>query len=102
MAATWLICLRSITALVKCVVPIITVPILDRSIPALAIAPSSASMTPVVTSSVVDALTPDSTCRPSMMTASVFVPPTSIPNRYTDSLLVDGPPALFPRSASGR
>jgi hypothetical protein len=75
------------TALVKCVVPIITLAILARSTPAFDSTFSSASSTPEVTSSVVAAFTPASTSRSCMTTASVLVPPTSIPRRYTAFLL---------------
>ncbi len=60
-AATGLICLRSMTALVKWVVPIMTFEILSRSTFVRDRTCSSASSTPDVTSSVVAAFTPSST-----------------------------------------
>ncbi len=75
-------CRRSMTALVKCVVPITRRPTSAGEIAADASTFRSASMRPPVTSEVVGTLTTASTLRWSMTTASVFVPPTSTPIRY--------------------
>jgi hypothetical protein len=65
----------------KCVVPIITAWTSAGGNGCWACSPSSAVTMPEVTSGVVAALTAASTRSPSMSTASVLVPPTSIPIR---------------------
>ena len=72
---------RSTTALVKCVVPIITAAISSVAVPELSSTWRNAVVMPRVTSSVVGVLILAMTSVPAMSTASVFVPPTSIPIR---------------------
>src|SRR5437867_6050868 len=71
---------RCTTALVKCVVPIITAPTFAAA-GAVASRSASARVTPPVTSAVVGVFTAAATRSPSRKTASVLVPPTSIPIR---------------------
>ncbi len=78
---------RCTTALVKCVVPIITTSTLSAVVLAAASTSRSALTTPVITSPLVAAFTPATTVLPSISTASVFVPPTSIPIRIMCSVL---------------
>ena len=72
---------RSTTALVKCVVPIITPATSAVVVPDVVKTCRSAVVMPLVTSSVVGVLILATTAVPSINTASVFVPPTSIPMR---------------------
>jgi hypothetical protein len=67
------------TALVNCVVPIITAPICPVCTPACCSRRCSAAVTPVVMSAELFIFTQSTTRVPSMTTASVLVPPTSIP-----------------------
>ena len=78
-AATGLSPRRCTTALVKCVVPIITASILPGPATRPASRSRSACKMPPVTSSVVGVFTPATTRSSSTRTASVFVPPTSMP-----------------------
>jgi hypothetical protein len=71
----------STTAFVKWVVPIITPWTCGASTPLAEISERSAETIPLVTSGVVGVFTSASTRRSSISTASVFVPPTSIPIR---------------------
>ena len=71
--------LRSSTALVKCVVPIITASTSSTSRPLAASTAPMASTTPRVTSAVVGVLCAATTRPSTTTTASVFVPPTSTP-----------------------
>src|SRR5438067_1964011 len=72
---------RCTTALTKCVVPMTTPSIGPRATPAWRDNFASAATMPPVTSSVVGVLTACTTRPSSSNTASVFVPPTSIPIR---------------------
>ena len=74
---------RCTTALVKCVVPIITTSTVSAAMPEVASTSESAAATPLITSGVVAAFTPATTTSPSISTASVLVPPTSMPMRIT-------------------
>jgi len=82
-AATGVRSRRWTTALVKCVVPIITASTRLRSRREVSSSERSAVVIPEVTSAVVGVLTAQATRSPSSSTASVFVPPTSIPIRFT-------------------
>jgi hypothetical protein len=64
---------------VKCVVPSITTSIACAGTPDSVSAPLSDSLTPLITSGDVGALKLAITRSPSMITASVLVPPTSMP-----------------------
>src|SRR3981189_15214 len=79
-AATFIKCRRWTTALMKCVVPITTASTGTRAAGAARHA-FRASRMPEVTSTVVGRLTVKTTLSPSSSTASVLVPPTSIPMR---------------------
>src|SRR3954469_4789645 len=79
-AATFIKFRRWTTALMKCVVPITTASIGPRA-EGSARSAFSASRMPDVTSCVVGRLTAKTTLSPSSSTASVLVPPTSIPMR---------------------
>src|ERR1700682_3110000 len=79
-AATFIKCLRWTTALMKCVVPITTASTGTRAAGSARNA-FRASRMPDVTSIVVGRLTAKTTLSPSSSTASVLVPPTSIPMR---------------------
>src|SRR5690606_19248198 len=72
---------RSMTALVKWVVPIITPEIMAGSTPPESRTVETAVTMPPVTSAVVGVLQVACTVVPCMRTASVLVPPTSIPMR---------------------
>ena len=72
---------RCTTALVKWVVPIMTASTADRSVPGRSSRRLSAVSIPEVTSSVVGVFTVYRTVWSSIRTASVLVPPTSIPIR---------------------
>src|SRR5689334_17660852 len=72
---------RCTTALMKWVVPMTTPSILLRAISGPRVSSPSAVTTPVVTSDVVGVLTACATFPFSSITASVLVPPTSIPIR---------------------
>ena len=78
-AATFVRLRRSATALVKWVVPIITASSSPAEPPSAARSSPSAVTIPPVTSSVVAVLATAETRPLSINTASVFVPPTSIP-----------------------
>ena len=65
----------------KCVVPIITPATASVAVPELSRTCHRAVVIPPVTSSVVGVLILATTVKSSMRTASVFVPPTSIPIR---------------------
>ena len=94
---------RFTTALVKCVVPIITARTWAGSKARICCSASSASMIPLVTSLEVDFFTPANTCDPSIKTASVFVPPTSMPIRRLLTLsLIAHPPVGPPRGHQPR
>src|SRR3981189_3439214 len=80
MAATFIKCRRWTTALTKCVVPITTASTGTRAAGSARNA-FKASRMPDVTSIVVGRLTVKTTLSPSSSTASVLVPPTSIPMR---------------------
>jgi hypothetical protein len=69
--------------LVKWVVPIMTPAICEVAVPEVSRTWRRAVVMPLVTSSVVGVLILAMTVVPSMSTASVFVPPTSIPIRST-------------------
>jgi hypothetical protein len=71
----------STSALMKWVVPIITACTVDGSNRRCCCSPSKACTMPEVTSLLVERLTAASTVEPSISTASVLVPPTSIPMR---------------------
>src|SRR5258708_248703 len=79
-AATFIKCRRCTTALMKCVVPITTAST-GRRAAGSARKAFKASRMPEVTSIVVGRLTVKTTLSPSSSTASVLVPPTSIPMR---------------------
>src|SRR4051794_958469 len=79
-AATFINCRRCTTALMKCVVPITTASTGSRAAGSARSA-LRASRMPEVTSMVVGRLTVKTTLSPSSSTASVLVPPTSIPMR---------------------
>ena len=85
---------RCTTALVKCVVPIITTPTDSGAMLPSRSSRRSASSTPPITSAVVVALTACSTSRPSIATASVLVPPTSTPIRIFSPVIRPPSPAL--------
>ncbi len=85
-AATGVSRRRSTIALVKCVVPIITVAMESGETPASAKTAWRAAVIPEVTSGVVGVLCQARTFVPSIKTASVLVPPTSIPIRMGDLL----------------
>ena len=72
---------RCTAALTKWVVPITTASIVPPVTFGWAESSASAVTTPVVTSSVVGVLTACATCPSASNTASVLVPPTSIPMR---------------------
>ena len=72
---------RWTTALVKCVVPIMTAST-RAAAGAAASRSASARVIPLVTSAVVGVLTAATTRSPSSRTASVLVPPTSMPTRF--------------------
>ena len=82
-AATLLRRLRSTMAFVQCVVPSMANPIfLAASAPICVITSCMAATMPPMTSSVVGLFVAATRLRsPSMITASVFVPPTSMPKR---------------------
>src|ERR1700716_1257224 len=80
MAATFIKCRRWTTALMKCVVPITTASTGPRATGSARNA-LRASRMPDVTSCVVGRLTAKTTLSSSSSTASVLVPPTSIPMR---------------------
>ena len=73
---------RSTTALVKWVVPIITASTGAAWAGWLAVTWRIASTTPFITSDVVGNLMAERTVSPSIRTASVLVPPTSMPIRF--------------------
>src|SRR5271168_3483275 len=83
---------RCTTALTKWVVPITTPSILPRAISGRRVSSASAVTMPVVTSDVVGVLTACATLPSSSTTASVLVPPTSMPIRRISlaPLLEDG------------
>src|SRR5438874_5636695 len=83
---------RCTTALTKWVVPITTPSILLRAISGRRVSSASAVTMPVVTSDVVGALMACATLPSSSITASVLVPPTSMPIRRIDlcALVEDG------------
>src|SRR3989441_7319870 len=81
-AATRVRSRRWTTAFVKCVVPIMTASI-GPLVPTAARSSRSAVVIPPVTSAVVGVLTAWTTASPSSRTASVLVPPTSMPTRLT-------------------
>src|SRR5438105_12399069 len=83
---------RCTTALTKWVVPITTPSILRRAISGRRVSSASAVTMPVVTSDVVGVLTACATLPSSSITASVLVPPTSMPIRRIDlsALVEDG------------
>src|SRR5882762_2995964 len=72
---------RWTTALTKCVVPITTPSIMPRPISGWRASCESAATMPAVTSAVVGVLTACTRCPSSSSTASVLVPPTSMPIR---------------------
>src|SRR6185437_11112216 len=78
-AAVWARSRRCTTALVKCVVPIITTSTAEGGSLDASSTLRSAATTPDMTSDEVAAFTPAMTFVPSMTTASVLVPPTSMP-----------------------
>src|SRR5436190_20045636 len=84
---------RCTTALTKWVVPITTPSILPRAISGRRVSSASAVTMPVVTSGVVGVLTACATLPSSSKTASVLVPPTSMPIRRIGlrALVEDGP-----------
>ena len=90
--------LRSTKALVKWVVPIITVSIADLSTALSASTWARAAVMPEPTSSVVVVLHNVNKVSPSITTASVLVPPTSIPMR----MLLSPRPALAARRCRRR
>lgn len=73
--------LRSTTALVKCVVPIITASMSATEAPVRLSKSRRTAVMPPLTSAVVGDLQSLRTAMPSMRTASVLVPPTSMPMR---------------------
>ena len=82
-------CLRSTTAFVKWVVPIITPSMVAVSMPESAMTLRRAVAIPSDTFAVVGVLVELTTVVPSINTASVFVPPTSIPILIFFSLAYD-------------
>ena len=91
----------STSALMKCVVPIMTAATSDGANGCSACSASSAVTMPDVTSGVVAALTAPSRRAPSISTASVLVPPTSIPILMLSSRYRAGSCTGWARSAVG-
>src|SRR6202030_432165 len=85
---------RCTTALTKWVVPITTPSILPRAISGRRVNSPSAVTMPVVTSDVVGVLTACATLPSSSRTASVLVPPTSMPIRRISLRAINLPPLL--------
>ena len=97
---------RCTTALTKCVVPITTPSIAPAATSGCAESSASAVTMPVVTSAVVGVLTACTTCPSASSTASVLVPPTSMPIRRITVTLTLRPAGdergrAFPQTPSG-